>query len=307
MGLETSDDAGVVKLRDDLALVVTVDIITPVLDDPYIYGQIAAANSVSDVFSMGGTPVTAVNICCFPGEIPKEVLAEILRGGRDKVREAGGEVVGGHTVKDEELKFGCSVTGTVHPDRVIRNRGAKPGDALVLTKPIGTGVLISGCRKGKLDTSVLLRAAEVMTALNDKAGTLLADFEAHAATDVTGFGLAGHGFEMAQAAGDITLRMFLSRVPHFPESLEMIALGIGTSMTKGNRAALGENLAIDPGVTPEQAALTWDPQTSGGLLVALEPDKAEAYVARLKDEGVGAATIIGEVVRSDAPGIELRL
>lgn len=307
MGLETSDDAGVVKLRDDLALVVTVDIITPVLDDPYIFGQIAAANSVSDVFSMGGTPVTAVNICCFPGEIPKDVLAEILRGGRDKVREAGGEVVGGHTVKDEELKFGCSVTGTVHPDRVIRNRGAKPGDALVLTKPIGTGVLISGCRKGKLDTSVLLRAAEVMTALNDKAGTLLADFDAHAATDVTGFGLAGHGFEMAKASGDITLRMFLSRVPHFPESLDMIAQGIGTSMTKGNRAALGENLAIDPGVTPEQAGLTWDPQTSGGLLVALEPDKAEAYVARLKDEGVGAATIIGEVVRSDAPGIELRL
>lgn len=305
MGLETSDDAAVVQLRDDLAIVVTVDIITPVLDDPYIFGQIAAANSVSDVFAMGGTPVTAVNICCFPAEIPKNILAEILRGGRDKVREAGGEVVGGHTVTDQELKFGCSVTGTVHPDRVVRNGGARPGDALVLTKPIGTGVLISGCRKGKLDASVLLRAAAVMTALNDKAGTLMSDFGAHAATDVTGFGLAGHGFEMAKASGDITLKMSLSRVPHFPESPDMIAQGIGTAMTKGNRAALGEHLAIDPGIAPELAALTWDPQTSGGLLVALEPDQAEAYVARLKEEGVAAATLIGEVVASETPGIEL--
>ncbi len=292
-------------MRDDLAIVSTVDLITPLVDDPYLFGQVAAANSVSDVFAMGGEPICALNVCCFPKDVPPAVLAEILRGGRDKMREAGAAIVGGHTVRDDELKYGCAVTGTVHPDRIVRNVGARAGDVLILTKPIGTGVLIGGYKKGLLSAESMVAASRMMAELNAVPGRLMSEHGVHAGTDITGFGLIGHGFEMARGSDGVGLRLRMDAIPVMPESVTMIRAGVKTAMTAGNRASVGDALTLPDGLELERATVLWDPQTSGGMLMAVPADRADGFIERLRAEGVEAAVAIGEVFASKTPVIEV--
>ena len=305
VGIDTSDDAGVFKLTDELALVQTIDIITPMSDDPHIFGQVAAANSLSDVYAMGGRPVTALNLCCFPTAVPKHVLEAILRGGWEKMQEAGVQLIGGHTVKDDELKYGLSVTGLVHPQKVITNGGARPGDQLILTKPIGSGVIVGGVRSGKMPSAVLDRVLEDMLQLNKKACDVMLQFEAHACTDVTGFGLAGHAAEVARAS-KVGLRIDVQRVPCYPESLELIRQGASTRMTPLNRDLVKDCITIAPSVSREEEGLCYDPQTSGGLLIAVAAKSADPLLRRLHAAGVRRAAVIGEVFESSTVRLELR-
>jgi selenide,water dikinase len=305
VGLNTFDDAGVFKLTDDLALVQTVDFITPISDDPFVFGQVAAANSLSDVYAMGAKPITALNLCCFPGSgIQNEVLEAILRGGLDKIEEAGAALVGGHTVKDDELKYGLSVTGVVHPQRFVPNSGARPGDSLILTKPIGSGVIIGGVRAGKLPETVLDRVLQDMVKLNKRACESMLRFEPHACTDVTGFGLAGHTMEICRASRTC-LRLDLARVPHYPEALEMIRRGATTRMTPLNRELVAAQLSVSAEVNREEEELCYDPQTSGGLLIAVSASRAEPLLEELRKAGYPQASIIGEVLDSSEPRLEL--
>ena len=305
VGLDTFDDAGVFKLTDDLALVQTVDFITPISDDPFQFGQVAAANSLSDVYAMGAKPVTALNLCCFPGSgISNDVLEVILRGGLDKIEEAGAALVGGHTVKDDELKYGLSVTGIVHPEKFVPNSGARPGDSLVLTKPIGSGVIIGGVRAGKLPESALDRALLDMVKLNKRACESMLQFEPHACTDVTGFGLAGHAMEICRASR-ACVRLDVARIPHYPEALELIRGGATTRMTPLNQQLVASQLRVGEGVNSEEEGLCYDPQTSGGLLIALSAPQAETLVEELRESGYIQAAIIGEVLASTEPRLEL--
>ena len=305
VGIDTSDDAGVFALTDDVVLVQTADVITPVSDDPYVFGQVAAANSISDVYAMGGKPVTALNLAFFPSEgVPAEVLIAILGGAHDKVREAGAIVVGGHTVKDDEVKFGLSVTGTCDPKRFLPNDAAQPGELLVLTKPIGTGVLIQGHKQNLVGESVIERAAQFMAALNDVASEEALAHGAHSATDVTGFGLAGHARVMAVASG-VALRLWFDRIPYYPESLDMIGRGVRTGLTLDNEASVEGVLSFSGEMDEAQRMLLFDPQTSGGLLVSLPAEQAETFVDRLHERGVSEAAIVGEVRESDTPAIEV--
>ncbi len=295
MGLDSSDDAGVFRIAPDTALVQTLDFLTPIVDDPFDFGRIAAANSLSDVYAMGGRPLTAMNIVCFPVKmLPQSVLKATLAGGLEKIREAGAVLVGGHSVDDAEFKYGLSVTGLVHPARVLTNRGARPGDLLVLTKPIGTGVLATAV-KGGLATPAMTKAlVDVTSALNRRAAEILLEFfSPHALTDVTGFGLSGHALEMARASL-VTLRISASRVPLIPEALEFARMGLLPAGCHVNRDFCKADCRVAGGLDPARADLVFDPQTSGGLLAALAPEGAEAYAARLTDAGLVAA-VIGEV------------
>jgi len=305
VGFDTADDAGVYKLRADLALVQTVDLITPVCDDPFIFGQIAAANSLSDVYAMGGKPLTVMNVCCFPAKgIPPGVFEKILAGGHEKTVEAGAVLVGGHTVKDEELKFGLSVTGTIHPEKVLRNSTARPGQALVLTKPLGTGVMITGSKRGIVPWKEFERVLFNMARLNAEAGALASEHDAGACTDITGFGLAGHGIEMARGCG-AGLRFHFSALPHYPHSLALIEQGVKTGVTASNRAMVGNAVRFDGAITEAQQWLLFDPQTSGGLLVALDSSRADSLVRALAERGEPEARIVGEVFESPQPAIEV--
>ncbi len=305
VGFGDSDDAGVYSLSDELAVVHTADIITPVTDDPYAFGQVAAANALSDVYAMGAKPVTALNLAFFPGKgIPMAVLRAILQGSHDKVREAGAVVVGGHTLLDDELKFGLAVTGTCDPRRFLPNSAALAGDRLVLTKPIGTGVIIGGYRDELLDDAAVERAVGQMRALNDVASREALEHSAHGATDVTGFGLAGHAREMAVASG-VGLRFWFDRIPCYTESLRMIREGVSTRVTGDNKKSVGGLLRLAQGLSSEQETLLYDPQTSGGLLVSLPAERADAYVARLQEQGVTEAAVVGEVLEAAAPYIEI--
>lgn len=305
VGLKTSDDAGVFKLTEEIALVQTVDFITPISDDPHIFGQVAAANSLSDVYAMGGRPITALNLCCFPGAgIANEVLEAILRGGLDKLREAGAVLIGGHTVKDDELKYGLSVTGVVHPKRYVANSGARPGDQLILTKPVGTGVIIGAVRSGKLSKDVLDRAIEDMVRLNKSACEAMLQFEVHACTDITGFGLAGHALEVAKAS-KVGITIDFARLPHYPEALEMIRTGVTTRMTPLNRQLVGGFFKSAPEIRSEEEDLCYDPQTSGGLLISLPQSQAKLLLEKLKEKSITQAAIIGEIFASQDPEIRL--
>jgi selenide,water dikinase len=308
VGIETSDDAGVIALNDDLALVQTADVITPVTDDAYAFGQVAAANSLSDVYAMGGKPVGALNLAFFPDQgVPVEALKGILRGAHDKVREAGALVIGGHTVRDDEVKFGLAVTGTCHPDQVLRNSGARPGDLLVLTKPLGTAVLIGGHKRGWIEDAVFDEVLRWMMALNDIACEEALAYGAHGATDVTGFGLAGHSREMV-VASDVRFRFWFNRIPHYPEALEMIARGLSTVVTPQNRESVKDLLEFVGDFDEPRQTLMFDPQTSGGLLVSLPADEAHAYVEALRTRGVDWSAVVGEVLPA-SPGsaaIEVR-
>ena len=293
VGTETSDDAGVFRLRPDLAIVNTVDFFTPIVDDPYIFGQVAAANALSDIYAMGAEPKTALNIVGFPkGKLDLEVLGDILRGGAERAREAGVVVIGGHTIIDEELKYGMAVTGVVHPDRVIRNVGVQAGDALVLTKPLGTGIVTTALKRRKASKESVRAAVASMIALNRTASALMRSVPAHACSDVTGFGLLGHAREMAAGSG-VTIVLEAAKLPLLPGARRLAEQGWLTGGCKRNRDYLKDKVAIDPSVPQGLLEVALDPQTSGGLLIALPQTQASALITGLHSKGIKAATIVG--------------
>jgi len=299
--METADDAGVFRLTPEIALIQTVDFFTPIVNDPFTFGQIAAANALSDVYAMGGRPLTALNIVCYPSKtVPQEVLQAILAGGLDKIHEAGALLVGGHSVDDTELKYGLAVTGVVHPDRVLTNGGARPGDKLVLTKPLGTGIIATAC-KGRLASPAAEAAAvQVMTALNQAAAEGLEGLKVHGVTDITGFGLFGHALEMA-AASRVELTFRAHQTPMLEAAREYAAMGLVPAGSFANRNFCAKSLVIEAGIDPVLLDIMSDAQTNGGLLIAIDPNDAETLLNRLHGAGVSAAAIIGEVSAA-APG-----
>jgi selenide, water dikinase len=305
VGLETSDDAGVFRLRDDLAIIQTVDFFTPVVDDPYSFGQIAATNAMSDVYAMGGRPLTAMNIICFPVKtMDMSVLQEVLRGGLDKIKEAGALLVGGHSVEDDELKYGLSVTGIIHPDDVLTNKGARPGDLLVLTKPLGLGIINTAIKGNMADRDLIAKAISIMSTLNSGPVEEFKNFHISACTDVTGFGLLGHAFEMIDGR-EIGLKIYPAKVPIIDEALNFARMGIIPAGAYRNRDfRIGSLIGFDK-VDKVLADVFFDPQTSGGLLIAVPGDETEDFVRRLKDKGIEAASIIGEFTEGPAGKIVL--
>jgi len=299
----TLDDAGVFALGRGEALVQTVDFFTPVVDDPYDFGQIAAANALSDVYAMGGTPLTALAVLCVPTErIDAGILSEILRGGRDKLDEAGVSVLGGHSVTDPELKFGYSVTGVVRRRRLLLNSGARPGDRLLLTKPLGTGILSTGLKQGLLDPALTRRLTRHMATLNRRASEGAVEFGARAATDITGFGLLGHGAQLADASG-VTLRLRPEKRWFLPRVLELAAAGVVPGGLGRNRDFYGPRV-LDPGLPADVVTALYDPQTSGGLLIAVPGRRAPALAAALARRRVWVAEV-GEAVARREQAIEL--
>jgi selenide,water dikinase len=293
VGFDNAEDAGVVAFAPDRALVQTLDFFTPIVDDPWEFGAIAAVNALSDVYAMGGVPLCAMNILCFPeGKLGEDVLRLILQGGRDKCAEAGAMLVGGHSVKDDELKFGLSVTGTVHPDGVWLNHGARPGDVLVLTKKIGTGLFTTARKRSAIEEEALAEVKASMLLLNKQARDFAADLDVHACTDITGNGIAGHGWEMARGSG-VVVRFSFAQLPLFAGAVELAARGMSPGGAKTTRKFLGDNLVFqDLGENEQLIAV--DPQTSGGLLFALAPADAETLVGRLRAAGLTGA-VVGRV------------
>jgi len=302
VGIETSDDAGVYKLNDDMALVQTLDFFTPIVNNPYHFGRIAAANALSDVYAMGGRPLTAMNIVCFPiTDMPKEILKEILRGGLEKIHEAGAVLLGGHSVDDQELKYGLSVTGVVHPQKILANQGTEVGDQLILTKPIGTGIIATAV-KGKLASEKALETMiEIAATLNGQASQIMLKYKTHACTDVTGFGLGGHLLEMARAS-HVEIAVYADKIPIIPEAKEYALMGLIPAGSYATRHFCEHMVEIKPGVETVLMDLIFDPQTSGGLVISIGADEGEACLEELKHEGVRSATIIGEVIGLDAKG-----
>lgn len=305
VGISTGDDAGVFRLRDDLAVVNTIDFFTPVVDDPFTYGQIAAANSLSDVYAMGGTPQTALNVVCWPQSgLPSDMLAQILRGGNEKAREAGVYVVGGHSVADEEVKYGMAVTGVIDPRRIVRNVGARPGDALLLSKPLGTGILMTAFKRDSLAIEYYTAAVHWMAELNATAARTMLKYEVHAATDITGFGLAGHATRMADGS-DVTLVIEESDLPLLPGVLELSSEGMTPGGGKRNREFFGPGVKVSEEIAEEIADIVFDPQTSGGLLIALTESEAHSLLGELQRSGNTEAAIIGRVTPRGRFSIEL--
>jgi selenide, water dikinase len=295
VGISTGDDAGVFRLRDDLAIVSTVDFFTPVVDDPYTYGQISAANALSDVYAMGGRPVSALNIVCWPQTgLPGELLAEVLRGGAERAREAGVVVVGGHTVADEEVKFGMAVTGVIDPRRIVRNVGARVGDALLLTKALGTGVLMTAFKRDALNPEHYTSAVSSMVQLNAGAARIMLNHEVHAATDVTGFGLMGHALKMAEGS-KVTMVFEESDLPLLQGALEQVRAGMIPGGGTRNREYYAPHVKISDEVSEEMVALAFDPQTSGGLLISVPEPQSVATLAELHKAGCPDAAIVGRV------------
>lgn len=294
VGIEHSDDAGVYRLDDSTALVLTVDFFPPLVDDPYDYGRIAAANSLSDVYAMGGRPLTALNIVGFPDrDLPVEMLSEILRGGAERVAAAGAVIVGGHTVRDAEVKYGLSVTGVVHPNRIVTNGGAKPGDVLVLTKPLGTGVLTMTAKNEVIPQSALAQAIDVMADLNAAACAAMLEVGAHAATDITGFGLLGHAFEMASAS-NTTIELFADKVPLLDDTLRLAREGIITRACRSNLDYLKPHIDTT-NIDETMIKILGDAQTSGGLLIAVAEAQADQLMERLRALGTRASAVVGKV------------
>jgi len=307
IGVGTADDAGVYKIGPDLNLVLTADFITPPCDDPFLFGRIAAANSFSDVYAMGGTPRAVLNLCCFPTSgIPREQLTEILKGGLETIKQSGAALVGGHTVRDDELKYGLSVTGVVRDADIKANAGAKAGDVVILTKPLGTGVVVSGLRSGRVELSQAQPVLERMAELNKTAcEIMLAVGGAHGVTDITGFGLGGHSWEVANGS-KVGVRFFCERVPRWSIGEELIALGVRTGVTASNGKALEGHIRFDDRLTELQRVLFFDPQTSGGLLMTVDPAKADEMLKRLHDAGITDAAICGETFAASEPHLEIK-
>ena len=315
VGFETSDDAAVYRLTDDLAIVQTVDFFTPIVDDPALFGQVAATNSLSDVYAMGGRPISALTIVAFPASRPAEILEEILRGGLEKMTEANCTVVGGHSIRDEEPKFGYAVTGLIHPGKIWRNVGARPGDTLILTKPLGTGVISTALKQERAKPEWVTASTASMTRLNRDAADALHEIDdaagsqngaqrpVHAVTDVTGFALLGHGREMALGT-NVSLKIDHTRIAYLPGAIEAARGGFLSGGLANNREFLEGCVGFAPSVPEEFRALLFDPQTSGGLLASVAPGAAAQAVAALERRGI-SARIIGEVVPKRSPLVEV--
>jgi selenide,water dikinase len=294
--MQTADDAGVYKVSEELAIIQTVDFFTPIVDDPYWFGQIAAANALSDIYAMGGVPKTAMNLVGFPlKQMDISILRQILQGGLDKLKEAEVVLVGGHSVEDREMKYGLSVTGFIHPKKIVTKKKLKPGDRLVLTKPLGTGVINTAIKRGMASEAVTANISRMMAALNRTAAEVMVQFSVQACTDITGFGLLGHLAEMVENSG-MALRLDSSQIPILPEAVEYAKMGMmpgGTFKNKEFRLGMIEfSSAVDPLIQD----ILFDPQTSGGLAICVKREQADALVSRLLDEGVAASKIIGEVI-----------
>ena len=323
VGFDYADDAGVYQISADTALVQTVDFFTPIVDDPYTFGQIAAVNSLSDVYAMGGRPLSSLALVCFPEKGDLEVLERILAGGLSKMMEAGCTVIGGHSIRDEEIKFGYSVTGTIHPQRVLTNRGAQPGDALLLTKTLGTGVISTAIKRGKAEPAWIDAAVRSMTMLNKAAAEVITEvnnllssrarvegplstpklFGVHALTDITGFGLIGHAREMALASS-VSLRLYASAVPLLPGALECVRAGYIPGGLKANREFAECVVGYENGIADDLRTMLFDPQTAGGLLISVAPQDADDLQRALATAGVSVARV-GQVLRSAKPLIQV--
>lgn len=300
VGFETADDAGVFRLSDEVGLVQTVDFFTPVADDPEIYGRVAAINALNDVYAMGGVPLSALSIVCYPQKGDMEVLGKIMLGGQLAMSEAGVVVLGGHSVDDAEIKFGYAVTGTIHPSRIVKNSGARPGDVLFLTKPLGTGAINTAVKKGVASEAAVAAAIEAMTTSAAGASKAMLAADANACTDVTGFGLLGHAYEMAAASG-VTLEITSDSVPLLRDTLELIGQGMLTRGDKNNRVYVGETVRIDDGVSAAMQSALFDPQTAGGLLISVPAGTADVMRREYP-----AAVEIGRVVEFDGFAIQVR-
>lgn len=296
VGFETSDDAAVYKLTEDIATIQTLDFFTPVVDDPYTFGAIAAANSLSDIYAMGGKPTVAMNIVCFPNCLNIEILGDILRGGADKVKEAGAVVIGGHSVQDDEPKYGLSVMGLVHPSKILKNHGCKVGDALILTKPLGSGVINTAIKAEFASSEIYEEAVKVMTTLNKYAGEIIVNYQVNACTDVTGFGIMGHSFEMASAS-DITIRLNQNNIPIIKGAREFAEMGLVPAGTYNNKNYLdGKYILKD--VPQWLEDILFDPQTSGGLLISVPKGEVEKIMTDLNKLELKSA-VIGEVIEKE--------
>jgi selenide,water dikinase len=300
VGYENADDAGVFRLNDEISLVQTVDFFTPVADDPVIYGRIAAVNSLNDVYAMGGTPLTALSIVCYPQKGDWEVLGKIMRGGHEAMAEENVAILGGHSIDDVEIKFGYAVTGTIGNHNVITNAGATPGDVLLLTKPIGTGVISTGIKYGKASKNAQDAALSAMTVSAKKAAELMVREKASGCTDVTGFGLLGHAYELAKASG-VTLRIDSQSVPLFPEVRELVEQKMLTRGDKNNRDYVEDSVRFSGDVSATTQSILFDPQTAGGLLISISEEGAEKVRAELE-----GAEVIGRVVQREEPLIYVR-
>ncbi len=295
VGLDTTDDAAVYRISGDTAIVSSLDFFPPIVDDPYDFGQISAANALSDIYAMGGTPIFATNIVCFPKELDIEVLGEILRGSADKLKEAGAILAGGHSIEDKEIKYGLSVTGTIHPERIMTNGGARPGDRLLLTKPLGTGVVTSALKAGKLKIEQAVEAFQSMKELNKTAGLFMTGAGANACTDITGFGLLGHAFEMAEGSG-VSLVFQSSMIEFFPHVKELVMKKkCRPRAIETNMKFVEDSLELGEAVDKATEMLLLDPQTSGGLLIAVPEARADGLIQGLAQERV-VAFDVGEVV-----------
>jgi len=306
VGMEKPDDAGVYKLTNDLAIIQTVDFFTPIVDDPFTFGQIAAANALSDVYAMGGTPITAMNLVCFPiGTMDIEILRTILKGGLKKLHEAGVALVGGHSVEDSELKYGLSVTGIINPEKIITNNGAITKDLLILTKPLGTGIINTAIKGEIASADSITKVINYMVSLNKTASDAMQEVGVNACTDITGFGLLGHAIKMVQDS-NIGILFDTSLIPFFPEAQEYAKMGMVPAGTYRNREFGKEFIETISDISPYILDILFDPQTSGGLLISVSKDKADKLLYKLRAEGIEDAVIIGEVVDEPKGKIILR-
>jgi selenide,water dikinase len=306
VGTETHDDAGVYRLTDELALVQTIDFFPPVVDDPFVYGQIAAANALSDIYAMGGTPRTALNLVGYPDDkLSLDWLGEILRGGGERCQASGTVIVGGHTVRDAEIKFGLAVTGLVHPQKIVTNAGARPGDKLVLTKALGTGFVTTAHKANACPEDLYAAACASMVQLNDIGRDAMIEAGAHAATDVTGFALAGHALEMAEGSG-VTLAFDISQLPIFPGAEAVARRPYLTRASATNAAYVAPHLSVEGRPDAHRVEFFYDPQTSGGLLISVPADRADALVAGARSRGAAAACVVGEVLEKTDKALLLR-
>jgi len=305
VGTETGDDAGVYRLSADLAIVNTVDFFTPIVDDPYVFGQISATNALSDVYAMGGEPKTCMNIVCFPKDkMDIDILGEILKGGADKVKESGAVVIGGHSIIDEEIKFGMAVTGTIHPDKIFRNVGVQEGDALVLTKPLGTGIITTALKRGKASQESVDAAVKSMTTLNAVASKIARKYPVHACSDITGFGVMGHGMGMAHGSG-VTLVFESAKLPLLPDAVRLAEKGYITGGCKRTRDYLGDKMSVDKSVSEGLLEIALDPQTSGGLMIAIAKRQVAELISDLHAAGVTEAVEIGYATSLQKPWVRL--
>lgn len=300
VGIKSADDAGVYKLTEELAIINTLDFFPPIIDDPYTFGQIAAVNALSDVYAMGGVPRLAMNIVAFPAGLDLSILEEIINGSMNKLSEADVLLVGGHSIEDKEIKYGLSITGLVHPKKVITNAGAKPGDRLILTKPIGVGIITTALKRRKIEPDEVKDAIDSMKALNDKASSAMQEIGVNACTDITGFGLLGHAMEMAEAS-NVAMTFKVKEIPFFPKAVELVKKSANHPKTiKSNKEYLANKIKIADDIKPEYENLLHDPQTSGGLLISVSPEKFQNLLERLSSTGV-QASVVGEVATKGVP------